>query len=92
MNRYLTRGVSNLIPLPVQLYLWLLYDQLPKGERDWLQIFRITPEENHLNISHEQEVPEYKRVHQICGVPSFSAKVYIIDDRDHETMLLADEY
>ena len=92
MKRYLTRGVSNLIPLPVQLYLWLLYDQLPKGERDWLQIFRITPEENHLNISHEQEVPEYKRVHQIYGVPSFSAKVYIIDDGDYETMLLADEY
>jgi len=92
MNRYLTHGVNANIPLAVQLSLWQLYDSIPRGQRDWLQIFQITPEEDHLKILHEQEVPEYKRVHRICGVPSFSAKVYIIEDDDHVTMLLADEY
>lgn len=92
MNRYLTRGVNATIPLAVQLYLWQLYDALPKDRRDWLQIFRISPEKDHLMILHEQEVPEYREAHQMKGVPLFSAKIYLIDDGDHETMLLAEEY
>lgn len=92
MNRFITRGVIATIPVAVQLYLWQLYDSIPREQRDWLQIFRITPEENHLKILHEQEVPEYRRAHRINGVPSFCGKVYIIDDDRHVTMLLADEY
>ena len=53
MNRYLTQGVNANIPLAVQLSLWQLYDSIPRKERDWLQIFRITPEEDHLKILHE---------------------------------------
>ena len=49
--------------------------------------------ENTVNkIVHEQEIPEFRREYHLPSENPINAKVYIIDDNDHSTMLLAEEY
>ena len=43
-------------------------------------------------IVHEQEEPEYHKEYDIDIENPITAKVYVIDDGDHCTMLLAEEY
>lgn len=61
-------------------------------ERDYLQIFHLSCDGDHQRIEHAQEQPEYQHVVVIPGEQPVDAKVYIIEDPDHVTMLLADEY
>ena len=91
-QRYLTRGVQNEIPFDLQMFMWYLINQLPES-KDYLQVFRLSVSDNgNQHIIHEQEVPEYRREYDIQVDTSINAKVYVIDDGDHCTMLLAEEY
>ena len=96
-NRYLSRGANEAIDLRLQLIIWNLIDELKqKKEVDYLQIFRISKEDDKMIIiEHEQEVPKYKAKYvaeiesvEIIGV----IKVYVIDSVEYSTMILASEY
>ena len=89
--RYLTRGVDESIPLRLQTLLWDLIDLLP-SERDYLQVFWLKPFGGMQQVIHTAEEPEYKKVLLFPSDDPISAKVYVIDDGDHSTMLLAEEY
>ena len=84
--RYITRGIQTTIPSWLQTLLWYMRDSMEVPERDYLQIF------HRQRIEHAQEQPEYKHIVTIPGEQPVDAKVYIIEDPDHITMLLADEY
>ena len=43
-------------------------------------------------IIHESEQPIYKKVYLIPTDKPITEKLYVIDDEDHSTMLLASEY
>ena len=89
--RFLTRGVDESIPLRLQTLLWNLIDLLPE-ERDYLQVFWLKPFGGMQQVIHTAEEPEYKKVLLfLCDNP-IDAKIYVIDDGDHSTMLLAEEY
>lgn len=90
-SRYLTRGVNSAIPLELQLFLWNCIDQLPE-ERDFLQVFSLEPFGEMQRIVHTSENPEYKMEYLIPSEAHVTAKVYVIDDSDHSTMLLSEEY
>ena len=90
-NRYLTCGVDSTIPLELQLLLWDCVDRLP-DPKDYLQVFELKPSGSMQSITHTSEEPEYHRVYLIPSDAPITAKVYIIDDGDHSTMLLAEEY
>ena len=91
-DRYLTKGVQTTIPLELQLFMWKLIDNLPEP-KDYLQVFRLSVSDNgNQHIIHEQEVPAYSREYDVQTDNTVSAKVYVIDDSDHCTMLLAEEY
>ena len=91
-QRYLTRGVESEIPLHLQLFLWNCIDRLPE-ERDSLQVFRLEPlGETMQSITHESEQPAHKKVYLIPTDNPITEKLYVIDDEDHSTMLLASEY
>ena len=45
-----------------------------------------------LHIRHEQEQPDTKMDYVLPVNEEINCKVYIIDDIDHVTMLLAEEY
>ena len=67
-----------------------------EGELDYLQLFTletIGEDGNYLlSIRHEQEVPEAKMDIVVPVADPINEKVYVIDDVDHVTMLLAEEY
>ena len=89
--RYLTRGVDESIPLRLQSLLWNLIDLLPP-ERDYLQVFSLSPFGGMQQVIHTSEETECKIVLLFPSDAPVTAKVYVIDDSDHCTMLLAEEY
>jgi len=90
-NRYLTCGIDSKIPLELQLFMWECVDQLPP-ERDYLQIFDLEIVGSMQSITHRSEEPEYRKVYLLPSEKPITEKLYIIDDGDHCTMLLASEY
>lgn len=90
-KRFLTRGVQAEIPMELQLFLWNCIDQLPE-ERDYFQVFKLDVSNEKQHIHHFSKQPEYSKEYQISTEKPITAKVYVIDDIDHSTMLLAEEY
>lgn len=89
---YITRGVRNTIPPWLQSLLWYMRESMEACERDYLQIFQLSQVAERQCIEHTQEQPEYRQVVVILTEQPIEAKVYIIEDPDHITMLLAEEY
>ncbi len=91
-DRYLTRGVEAEIPLVLQVFLWECIDRMPE-DRDYLQVFRFSDMNGMQRIEHTAEQPEFRMEYILTMVDeAVTAKVYVIDDGDHCTMLLAEEY
>ncbi len=87
-QRYITGGINATIPLSLQALLWSLVD----GREDYLQVFRLTTSGKNQHILHTQEQPEYSAEYDFPSCNPIIAKIFVIDDGDHSTMLLADEY
>lgn len=90
-KRFLTRGVQAEIPIELQLFLWNCIDNLPE-ERDYFQVFKLDVANGKQHIHHFSEQPEYSKEYTIDLANPVNQKVYVIDDIDHSTMLLAEEY
>ena len=90
-KRYLTCGVDSTIPLELQLFLWECVERMPEP-RDYLQVFELSPSGAMQSIVHSSEEPEYRQVYMIPSETPITEKVYVIDDGNHSTMLLASEY
>ena len=43
-QRYVTRGISNELPLMLQIILWGLIDTMEVAEKDYLQVFCLSNE------------------------------------------------
>ena len=90
-NRYLTCGVDSTIPLKIQMFIWSCIDIMPKP-RDHLQIFKLEQVGSFQSITHRSEEPKYRKVYLLPSDTPITEKLYVIDDGDHSTMLLAEEY
>ena len=92
-QRYLTRGIEAEISPVTQLMLWELIDELNAigAELDYLQVFRLEPDGRQQKIIHSQEQPPFEQVVHLIGPPPVTAKIYIIDDGEYSTMMLAEE-
>ena len=98
-KRYATCGVMHALDPLLQSFLWGLVDRLvAEGatEADYLQIFELSPAAAEgspvLEVVHRQEQPPYAATHRLPAGNPVRQKVYVIDDGDHCTMLLAEEY
>ena len=91
-NRYITRGVQSRIPHDTQRLLWYLIDVLEIPEVDSYQFFTLTIENGKQKILHEQEQPEYSMELRVEVSEPVTEKIYVIDDGENSTMLLAEEY
>lgn len=89
--RYLTREVNQNIPLELQIFMWSCIDELTI-EKDYLQVFNLTIVNGIQRIEHKQEVPKYQNTYSVLVDNPVDAKIFVIDDCDHSTMLLAEEY
>lgn len=91
-KRYLTRGVDELIPLELQIFLWSAIDNMPEP-KDYLQVFELTSKDGVQYILHKSEQPKFEMTYILPAVKNaVNAKVYCIDSEDYCTMLLAEEY
>ncbi len=90
-QRYITRGVQAEIPLELQLFMWACIDRMSEP-KDYLQVFTFESVGILQKIVHKSEQPEYCMNYFIPYGKPITEKVYVIDDGDHSTMLLAEEY
>jgi site-specific DNA-adenine methylase len=103
LNRYVTKGIAEQLPNSLVIKLWSILDDFLKSDinKDYLQVFKVKIDQQHIEINHFQEEPSYTKKHllKIEGSKEASTKpiereikIYIIDDVTHSTMLLAEEY
>ena len=90
--KYLTCGAQRTLPGWLVLLLWHLIDRIPDNQRDYLQVFRLTRTATSQHIAHSQEQPPYSYEMDVPCADAVNAKIFVIDDQTHSTMLLADEY
>ena len=97
-TRYITRGISEELPLELQISLWNLVDEmvLKDMDTDYLQVFDFKITESHLEITHRQEEPPFSHTIKYQKQEGYEVlhakKVYCIDDISHSTMLFSSEY
>ena len=91
-QKFLTRGIESEIPSwLVHLMRHIVLTMEVKG-KDYLQVFKLTKTPVGQHIVHEQEQPTYRYELDVPCDDAVDAKVFIIDDLTHSTMLLAEEY
>ncbi len=91
-SHYVTRGIDAEIPLALQLVLWKMIDEMEVAQKDYLQVFTLSTENGEQKIIHEQEQPDYRKEYVFSTDRLVNAKIFVIDDGDHSTMLMAEEY
>jgi hypothetical protein len=90
-QRYLTKGVNATIPLEVQIFMWQCIDTL-EVEKDYLQVFDLSVKNGVQKVIHKQEVPAYQHTYSLYISNPVNARVFVIDEVEYFTMLLAEEY
>ena len=94
-ERYLTIGIANTLPPWLVFLLWDAIDNM-KTPVNYLQVFSVSSEDDggvsRITVVHSQENPEYTQTYTIMAKDKVDAKVFVIDDGDHSTMMLAEEY
>ncbi len=90
-QKFITRGVAENIPISLQLLMWEMIRTLPV-DKDYLQVFSLSEKEGKQLIVHTQEEPEYEKEYVLNFNPITTAKVFVIDDNTHSTMLMNYEY
>ena len=91
-ERYLTREVADRVPIGIQLLMWDLVEKLE--ERDYLQIFELTPKDSEIvEIVHKQEIPEVTSIYKIKNNEiKNKMKLYMIDNGEYSTLMFSHEY
>ena len=71
--------------------MWELINQMPV-DKDYLQVFSLSSDNGRQRIIHSQEIPEYQKEYVLNVGSPVTEKIFVIDDKTHSTMLLANEY
>ena len=90
--KYLTKGVQDTIPIWLVRLMWFMVAAMEVSQQDYLQVFRLQKTERGQRIWHEQEQPPYLYQMDVPCTDAVDAKIFVIDDGTHSTMLLAEEY
>ncbi len=91
-QKFLTRGVISEIPPWLINFMWHMVLVMCVPQKDYLQVFTLTKTPIGQHIVHSQEQPPYRLELDIPCSDAVDAKVFVIDDITHSTMLLAEEY
>ena len=90
--KFMTRGVLSSIPAELADLMWHVVLTMEVESKDYLQVFKLTKTPVGQHIVHEQEQPPYRYELDVPCDDAVDAKVFVIDDLTHSTMLLAEEY
>lgn len=98
-EKYATRGVSERVPLDIQLALWSILDKRKeRGDTlDFLQLFELTVE--HVDgeplqvVRNRQEQPPHEETFYLdVSKPVDGITIWVIDSEQYCTMLFPNEY
>ena len=90
-DKFITIGISSRVPIEYQILIWRLYDNMPTP-KDYLQVFNLYTKAESQIIHHYAEQPKYEQTLVLLTDSPITEKIYVIDDGEHITMLLANEY
>ena len=90
--RYSTKGISEKVPILTQIILWNCIDTMKTERKDYLQVFKLVANGTNQQVTHSQEEPAYEHSFEFRTDEPITAKIFVIDDETHTTMLLAEEY
>ena len=90
--KHLTKGVQSSIPSWLVILLWHLIEIMSAEQKDYLQVFRLRKTATGQHVTHTQERPPYLYQMDVPCTDAVNAKIFVIDDGTHSTMLLAKEY
>lgn len=90
--KYLTKGVQDTIPSWLILLMWSIVEGMQVEHKDYLQVFRLYRTDTGQHITHTQEQPPYQYELDVPCADAVNAKIFVIDNGTHSTMLLAEEY
>lgn len=92
-QRYITKGIDESVPFDLVTFMWSVIDELKATRKlDYLQVFTLKANKKIQVIEYHKEVSSYSKTYNILYENPIVAKIFVIDDGDHETMLLAEEY
>ena len=91
-QKFLTRGVMAEIPSWLTDLMWHMVLTMEVEGKDYLQVFKLTKTPVGQHIVHEQEQPPYRYELNVPCDDAVNAKVFVIYDLTHSTMLLSEEY
>jgi hypothetical protein len=91
-QKFLTRGVEREIPAWLVNLMWHMVLTMEVAKKDYLQVFTLTKLPTGQHIIHEQEQPPYRYELDVPCDDSVNAKVFVIDNLTHSTMLFSEEY
>ena len=90
--KYLKKGVQDTIPIWLIRLMWFMVAAMEGSQQDYLQVFRLARTGTGQHITHTQEQPPYQYELDVPCADAVNAKIFVIDDGTHSTMLLAEEY
>lgn len=90
--KYLTKGAQDTIPIWLIRLMWFMVAAMEVSQQDYLQVFHLRQTATGQHITHTQEQPPYQYELDVPCTDAVKAKIFVIDDGTHSTMLLADEY
>lgn len=90
--RYSTGGVTETVPILTQIILWDCIDSMSIERKDYLQVFKLVANGSNQQVTHIQEEPPYEHTFTFPTDDPITAKIFVIDDESHTTMLLEEEY
>ncbi|MGV8905931.1 MAG: DUF960 family protein [Acetobacterium sp.] len=97
---YMTQGFKTEVPIETQLFIFNCLEKARQSlkEMDYLQVFTLSKVLSNgiflQCIVHSQEVPNFEQT-IFLPLPEdqiITTKIFVIDDGDHHTFLLASEY
>lgn len=99
-EKYITSHANEILPIELQIAMWQSIDQwrATRIPIDYLQVFELSIENVNGRLMqvmvHSQEQPDKSETIRIeCeAFEPVNDKVYIIDDGEYSTMLMASDY
>ena len=91
-QKFLTRGIESEISSWLVHLMWHMVLTMEVESKDYLQVFTLTKTPAGQHIVHEQEQSPYSNELDVPCDDAVDAKVFVIDDLTHSTMLLAEVY
>lgn len=94
--RYMTRSVSEEVPVEIQSFLWQCFEVgMKQGMTDYLHIFECQMNSGKISnqtIIHRCEIPFFEQEYILTVDGPIEAKFYIIDEKEYHILMYADEY